>query len=50
MDTFYRRFYFRAGKLAEMSAELFGRPGMAARRLCEGAEFVRFLNRRAREA
>ena len=50
VDTFYRRFYFRAGKLAEMSAELFGRPGMAARRLCEGAEFVRFLNRRAREA
>jgi hypothetical protein len=49
VDTFYRRFYFRAGKLAEMSAELF-RPGMAARRLREGAEFVRFLNRRAREA
>jgi hopanoid biosynthesis associated radical SAM protein HpnJ len=49
VDTFYRRFYFRAGKLAEMSAELF-RPGMVARRLREGAEFVRFLNRRAREA
>jgi radical SAM superfamily enzyme YgiQ (UPF0313 family) len=46
-ELFYRRFYFRAGKLAEMSAELF-RPGMAARRLREGTEFVRFLHRRAR--
>ena len=47
VDAFYRRFYFRAGKLAEMSAEMF-QPGMASRRLREGAEFVRFLNRRAR--
>jgi hopanoid biosynthesis associated radical SAM protein HpnJ len=50
VDAFYRRFYFRAGKLAEMSAELFRRPGMGARRLREGTEFVRFLNRRTREA
>ena len=50
VDAFYRRFYFRAGKLAEMSAEMFRQPGMAARRAREGAEFVRFLNRRAREA
>jgi hopanoid biosynthesis associated radical SAM protein HpnJ len=49
VDAFYRRFYFRAGKLAEMSAEMF-QPGMASRRLREGAEFVRFLGRRAREA
>jgi hopanoid biosynthesis associated radical SAM protein HpnJ len=48
VDAFYRRFYFRAGKLAEMSAEMFRQPGMAARRAREGAEFVRFLNRRAR--
>jgi hopanoid biosynthesis associated radical SAM protein HpnJ len=48
VDAFYRRFYFRAGKLAEMAAEL-SRPGMAARRLREGGEFVRFLHR-AREA
>jgi hopanoid biosynthesis associated radical SAM protein HpnJ len=48
VDAFYRRFYFRAGKLAEMSAELFRRPEMAGRRMREGAEFVRFLNRRAR--
>ena len=44
----YKRFYFRAGKLAEMSAELFRRPDMAARRLREGGEFVRFLGRRTR--
>jgi hopanoid biosynthesis associated radical SAM protein HpnJ len=49
VDAFYRRFYFQAGKIAEMSAELFRSPGMAARRLREGGEFVRFLNRRARE-
>jgi hopanoid biosynthesis associated radical SAM protein HpnJ len=47
-ETFYRRFYFRAGKLAEMSAELLRRPDMAGRRMREGAEFVRFLNRRTR--
>jgi hopanoid biosynthesis associated radical SAM protein HpnJ len=50
VDAFYRRFYFRAGKLAEMSAEMFRQPGTAARRAREGAEFVRFLNRRPREA
>ncbi len=27
VDVFYKRFYFRAGKLAEMSAELLRRPG-----------------------
>jgi hopanoid biosynthesis associated radical SAM protein HpnJ len=48
VDEFYRRFYFRAGKIAEMSAEMFRRPEMAGRRMREGVEFVRFLNRRAR--
>jgi radical SAM superfamily enzyme YgiQ (UPF0313 family) len=47
VDTFYKRFYFRAGKLAEMSAELLRRPGMTGRRLREGAEFLRFLGRPA---
>jgi hypothetical protein len=50
VDAFYRRFYFRAGKIAEMSAELFRSPGMTARRLREGTEFVRFLGRQAEEA
>jgi hopanoid biosynthesis associated radical SAM protein HpnJ len=48
VDAFYKRFYFRAGKIAEMSAEMARRPGMAGRRLREGGEFVRFLGRRAR--
>jgi hopanoid biosynthesis associated radical SAM protein HpnJ len=48
VDTFYRRFYFRAGKLAEMSAEMVRHPEMTARRLREGVEFVRFLGRRDR--
>ncbi len=48
VDAFYQRFYFRAGKIAEMSAEVLRRPGMAARRLREGGEFVRFLGQRAR--
>jgi len=48
VDVFYKRFYFRAGKLAEMSAELLRSPGMTGRRLREGGEFVRFLNRRTR--
>ena len=48
VDDFYKRFYFRAAKLAEMSAEMLRQPGMAGRRLREGAEFVRFLGRRGR--
>ena len=49
VDAFYKRFYFRAGKLAEMSAEIFRHPGMTGRRMREGAEFARFLGRRARK-
>jgi hopanoid biosynthesis associated radical SAM protein HpnJ len=48
VDAFYKRFYFRAGKLAEMSAEMLRHPQMAGRRLREGAEFARFLARRSR--
>jgi hopanoid biosynthesis associated radical SAM protein HpnJ len=48
VDDFYKRFYFRAGKLAEMSAEMVRQPGIAGRRLREGTEFVRFLGRRGR--
>jgi hopanoid biosynthesis associated radical SAM protein HpnJ len=46
VDAFYKRFYFRAGKIAEMSAEMIRSPEMAARRLREGREFVQFLGRR----
>jgi hopanoid biosynthesis associated radical SAM protein HpnJ len=47
VDLFYKRFYFRAGKLAEMTAELVRRPEMVGRRLREGNEFVHFLGRRS---
>jgi len=48
MDTFYKRFYFRAGKIAEISAEMARSPQVAARRLREGREFIQFLGRRDR--
>jgi len=48
VDAFYKRFYFRASKIAEMSAEMVRSPQMAARRLREGREFVQFLSRRDR--
>jgi len=44
-DAFYKRFYFRASKIAEMSAEMFRQPDMAARRLREGREFLQYLGR-----
>jgi hopanoid biosynthesis associated radical SAM protein HpnJ len=49
VDAMYKRFYFRAGKIAELSAEMIRRPEMAGRRLREGGEFVRFLRRRPSE-
>jgi hopanoid biosynthesis associated radical SAM protein HpnJ len=48
VDALYKRFYFRAGKIAEMAAEMARSPQMAARRLREGREFVQFLGRRDR--
>jgi hopanoid biosynthesis associated radical SAM protein HpnJ len=50
VDDFYKRFYFRAPKIAEMSAEMLRHPSMAARRLREGTEFLQFLGRRDRTA
>jgi hopanoid biosynthesis associated radical SAM protein HpnJ len=47
VDAMYKRFYFRAGKIAELSAEMIRRPDLAGRRLREGGEFVRFLRRRS---
>jgi hopanoid biosynthesis associated radical SAM protein HpnJ len=46
VETFYKRFYFRAGKIAEMTAEMVKSPQMMQRRLREGAEFFQFLRRR----
>jgi hopanoid biosynthesis associated radical SAM protein HpnJ len=47
VETFYRHFYFRASKIAEMSAEMVRSPQVMKRRLREGSEFVRFMSRHA---
>ena len=46
VDTFYRKFYFRAGKIAEISAEMLRDGDVMKRRLREGVEFVSFLRKR----
>jgi hypothetical protein len=48
METFYKRFYFRPGKILEIVREMLLSPEMMRRRLREGVEFFRFL--RAHEA
>jgi len=50
MGRFYKRFYFRPRKIAEMASEMVRSPEMLARRLREGAEFLRFLSRRRERA
>jgi hopanoid biosynthesis associated radical SAM protein HpnJ len=45
--VFYRRFYFRPRKIAELTAEMMTSWEMTKRRLREGAEFFRFLRARA---
>lgn len=46
VSDFYRQFYFRPAKIAEICAEMLGDWDMAKRRLREGVEFLSFLNRR----
>jgi len=46
VETFYKRFYFRAGKIASIVGEMVMSPEMMARRLREGVEFFRFLRER----
>ena len=46
VDTFYRRFYFRAGKIASIVGEMVRSPDMMKRRLREGVEFFHFLRER----
>jgi hypothetical protein len=45
---FYKRFYFRPRKIADITLEMFKSWEMARRRLREGLEFMHFL--RARES
>ena len=46
LEEFYKRFYFRPKKIAEMTAEMLTSRQMLSRRLREGVEFFRFLSRR----
>ncbi len=46
METFYKRFYFRAGKIASIVGEMATSPDMMKRRLREGVEFFQFLKDR----
>ena len=46
LERFYRRFYFRPGKIVEMLTEMLTSRQMLLRRLREGAEFFRFLAHR----
>ncbi len=46
VETFYKRFYFRAGKIASIVGEMVRSPEMMVRRLREGIEFFHFLRER----
>ena len=46
VEAFYKKFYFRAPKIAEMVGEMVRDRDMFTRRLREGVEFVSFLRKR----
>jgi hopanoid biosynthesis associated radical SAM protein HpnJ len=46
VEIFYKRFYFRAGKIASIVGEMVRSPEMMVRRLREGVEFFQFLRER----
>jgi hopanoid biosynthesis associated radical SAM protein HpnJ len=46
VDDFYKRFYFRAPKIASIVGEMLRSPDVMKRRLREGVEFFRFLRER----
>ena len=50
VDAFYRRFYFRAPKIAAIAGEMVRSPDILKRRLREGVEFFRFLRERREPA
>ena len=47
VEEFYRRFYFRSGKIASIVGEMIRSPQMMKRRLREGVEFFHFLRERS---
>jgi len=50
VDDFYKRFYFRAPKIAAIANEMIRSPEVLRRRLREGIEFFRFLRERREPA
>ncbi len=50
VKQFYKRFYFRPGKIAELSWEMLRSTEMMKRRLREGVEFFQFLSKRENHA
>ena len=50
VDDFYKRFYFRAPKIAAIAGEMIRSPEILRRRLREGVEFFRFLRERQEPA
>ena len=46
VEGFYRRFYFRSGKIASIVGEMIRDPQMMQRRVREGIEFFHFLRER----
>ena len=46
VEEFYRKFYFRAPKIASIVSEMVRSPDMMKRRLREGVEFWHFLRER----
>ncbi|HWA78771.1 MAG TPA: hopanoid biosynthesis associated radical SAM protein HpnJ [Acetobacteraceae bacterium] len=50
VETFYKRFYFRAPKIASIVGEMVRSPEMMVRRLREGIEFFHFLRERHKAA
>jgi hopanoid biosynthesis associated radical SAM protein HpnJ len=50
LESFYRAFYFRPGKIGSIVKEMVTQEGMMKRRLREGAEFFQFLRDRQNAA
>ncbi|MBI1207114.1 MAG: hopanoid biosynthesis associated radical SAM protein HpnJ [Azospirillum sp.] len=50
VETFYKRFYFRPGKIAAIVREMVMSADMMKRRLREGVEFFQFLRERKKAA
>jgi hypothetical protein len=46
VELFYKKFYFRAPKIAAIVGEMVRSPQMMKRRLREGVEFFQFLRER----